>query len=100
MIRRPPRSTLFPYTTLFRSRIGTGLPGAGGAIPRLGLFIGLKAGWRGRTVRGGCEPDGVPQPGAQGPSAASGGDVGGLAAPGYLLRGPDTHARRTPSSET
>src|SRR5450432_4081770 len=26
MIRRPPRSTLFPYTTLFRSR-PTGLPG-------------------------------------------------------------------------
>src|SRR5437667_9849796 len=31
MIRRPPRSTLFPYTTLFRSdflaaRAGTGLP--------------------------------------------------------------------------
>src|SRR2546429_5880817 len=25
MIRRPPRSTLFPYTTLFRSRIGTQL---------------------------------------------------------------------------
>src|SRR2546427_7827437 len=24
MIRRPPRSTLFPYTTLFRSRIGYG----------------------------------------------------------------------------
>src|SRR5438034_3554478 len=23
MIRRPPRSTLFPYTTLFRSQIGT-----------------------------------------------------------------------------
>src|SRR3712207_8109779 len=28
MIRRPPRSTLFPYTTLFRSRHG--LRGAGG----------------------------------------------------------------------
>src|SRR5438874_10775062 len=31
MIRRPPRSTLFPYTTLFRSlvvrRAGQGLPG-------------------------------------------------------------------------
>src|SRR2546426_4125184 len=31
MIRRPPRSTLFPYTTLFRSRVDpalrTGLPG-------------------------------------------------------------------------
>src|SRR3712207_7194356 len=34
MIRRPPRSTLFPYTTLFRSRAGrrhrAGLAGAGG----------------------------------------------------------------------
>src|SRR3712207_6964113 len=27
MIRRPPRSTLFPYTTLFRSRDGGGGPG-------------------------------------------------------------------------
>src|SRR5256885_11786210 len=26
MIRRPPRSTLFPYTTLFRSDHGRGLP--------------------------------------------------------------------------
>src|SRR5256885_17218184 len=26
MIRRPPRSTLFPYTTLFRSRITSGDP--------------------------------------------------------------------------
>src|SRR3989449_2239451 len=24
MIRRPPRSTLFPYTTLFRSQLGAG----------------------------------------------------------------------------
>src|SRR3712207_7175715 len=27
MIRRPPRSTLFPYTTLFRSPIGTAVVG-------------------------------------------------------------------------
>src|SRR2546430_4499590 len=27
MIRRPPRSTLFPYTTLFRSPDGNGLSG-------------------------------------------------------------------------
>src|SRR3712207_8770516 len=27
MIRRPPRSTLFPYTTLFRSRAGGGARG-------------------------------------------------------------------------
>src|SRR5258706_3540123 len=26
MIRRPPRSTLFPYTTLFRSRVSAGIP--------------------------------------------------------------------------
>src|SRR3712207_8047588 len=34
MIRRPPRSTLFPYTTLFRSRLaGSGRPGAGPEVP-------------------------------------------------------------------
>src|SRR5437016_9850981 len=32
MIRRPPRSTLFPYTTLFRSRSAAG--GAGRAPPQ------------------------------------------------------------------
>src|SRR3712207_7294297 len=32
MIRRPPRSTLFPYTTLFRS---TGIPGVFGQIGKL-----------------------------------------------------------------
>src|SRR2546422_6972789 len=39
MIRRPPRSTLFPYTTLFRSldraeRRGTGCGGRRGALRR------------------------------------------------------------------
>src|SRR2546427_5232596 len=33
MIRRPPRSTLFPYTTLFRSPV-RGRGGGGGARPR------------------------------------------------------------------
>src|SRR2546427_7732644 len=35
MIRRPPRSTLFPYTTLFRSQVPVGvraLDGEGGAL--------------------------------------------------------------------
>src|SRR2546430_7017267 len=34
MIRRPPRSTLFPYTTLFRSGFddSDGTPGAGGKM--------------------------------------------------------------------
>src|SRR3712207_9145000 len=34
MIRRPPRSTLFPYTTLFRSRTALGLE-------RLASLLGL-----------------------------------------------------------
>src|SRR3712207_7081277 len=34
MIRRPPRSTLFPYTTLFRSSLlSTGRPARGGSRP-------------------------------------------------------------------
>src|SRR3712207_7446197 len=32
MIRRPPRSTLFPYTTLFRSRQAGGRVAGGGGI--------------------------------------------------------------------
>src|SRR5260221_2710193 len=33
MIRRPPRSTLFPYTTLFRSSITVRVPRAGALYP-------------------------------------------------------------------
>src|SRR2546427_841998 len=32
MIRRPPRSTLFPYTTLFRSAVGRAACDANGAM--------------------------------------------------------------------
>src|SRR5688572_31533917 len=70
MIRRPPRSTLFPYTTLFRSaleldRPGVGFPQCGGPLFHLpnhvlGGFIGgparseghaAAAGHRGETDR-------------------------------------------------
>src|SRR3712207_6913110 len=34
MIRRPPRSTLFPYTTLFRSQLAGVLRRARGGLPR------------------------------------------------------------------
>src|SRR2546425_10687963 len=48
MIRRPPRSTLFPYTTLFRSyyagRIATQALG-GGAAARLFLILREQKGW-------------------------------------------------------
>src|SRR5260370_28370419 len=61
MIRRPPRSTLFPYTTLFRSVRGGRQPGgasgaAGVALPRptfdifaAGVPPGLEAGRHGRS---------------------------------------------------
>src|SRR5229473_5635666 len=43
MIRRPPRSTLFPYTTLFRSGHGWAAPAGGGFLP------GPRAGQRPRS---------------------------------------------------
>src|SRR5256885_11773272 len=56
MIRRPPRSTLFPYTTLFRSRFGIVRRQQQGRIPveaiirsalgRLGLDRLLDAGFQ------------------------------------------------------
>src|SRR5262245_62859048 len=42
MIRRPPRSTLFPYTTLFRSR--EHLPSRGGATPARDLRPDARSG--------------------------------------------------------
>src|SRR2546427_9422702 len=39
MIRRPPRSTLFPYTTLFRSIHWTA-PSRGPSAPRVVLSVG------------------------------------------------------------
>src|SRR5690349_22137057 len=41
MIPRPPRSTLFPYTTLFRSgsRVGTGSPRRAAQLHALGMGL-------------------------------------------------------------
>src|SRR5260370_13921175 len=55
MIRRPPRSTLFPYTTLFRSTLSADRscrsPGGGGASRRPGVAsLELRAG-PSRTAR-------------------------------------------------
>src|SRR3712207_8795050 len=60
MIRRPPRSTLFPYTTLFRSRLlpdarrsaGAGGPAAGGAAGDGGLHAGWIGPLAARARRG------------------------------------------------
>src|SRR3712207_7396104 len=41
MIRRPPRSTLFPYTTLFRSRTGASVSGEWRVDPLSGRTVVL-----------------------------------------------------------
>src|SRR2546430_13366753 len=63
MIRRPPRSTLFPYTTLFRS------PGAQPVVLRLGrdAVPVVDPG----DLRGGVRP-GAPGPGSRGLREAEG----------------------------
>src|SRR3712207_8803369 len=40
MIRRPPRSTLFPYTTLFRSAATAAATGAARGDPRKARLVG------------------------------------------------------------
>src|SRR2546430_16294424 len=90
MIRRPPRSTLFPYTTLFRSRLtgaGSGLrrtisrggsgggvstagaavstraaSGAGDGIDTAGGKVGAVGGGLGRGAGGGAGPTPAPPP--------------------------------------
>src|SRR2546426_8298898 len=44
MIRRPPRSTLFPYTTLFRSALVGGALGVGIAVAGVRLLVALQRG--------------------------------------------------------
>src|SRR3989454_11869252 len=50
MIRRPPRSTLFPYTTLFRSRSLVVRP-EGGRLQRVSSEVAQPTGIRERAVR-------------------------------------------------
>src|SRR5690349_22314807 len=54
MLRRPPRSTLFPYTTLFRSLLRGG---AAGLLPLLSIFalVALLSGSLLLAVRFGAE---------------------------------------------
>src|SRR2546421_6852423 len=54
MIRRPPRSTLFPYTTLFRSRVLYGGPGSSAFPVRLASEIFQRC--RSRLAHQGAPP--------------------------------------------
>src|SRR3712207_7875462 len=55
MIRRPPRSTLFPYTTLFRSRAARGRAGARAPAPDEAARRGAPAARAHRRAPGGGE---------------------------------------------
>src|SRR2546427_4862978 len=98
MIRRPPRSTLFPYTTLFRPRGRTGgrrgctRRAAPQARPRRPAWPGWRRGWRSRGLDGGREDTsaggGVPEhvqvadpdgAGAEADSGRGGAQLGGHA---------------------
>src|SRR3712207_7102608 len=71
MIRRPPRSTLFPYTTLFRSREERGEPRAGdrrlaaaaAVAPRLRAWHRLRGRDRGAAAGAPLRHDGPPRRG-------------------------------------
>src|SRR3712207_8543355 len=57
MIRRPPRSTLFPYTTLFRSEVAPSAWVAPGAHVIGSVHLGEESSvWYGAVLRGDTEP--------------------------------------------
>src|SRR2546427_9890252 len=82
MIRRPPRSTLFPYTTLFRSRVGDarGDQGIGVLTPQ--LFLGALVVEREHPV---VHAEVRDVPGRRGAAAA---DLGGDVEQGHELELP------------
>src|SRR3712207_7879869 len=70
MIRRPPRSTLFPYTTLFRSHVDRRVPPEGRA-----RCVDCGARTPGsRSVRWLCHPGGAVRKGDSGPMTRLGTD--------------------------
>src|SRR2546426_8967800 len=83
MIRRPPRSTLFPYTTLFRSR-GAGSPGEDGG-DRGAAYEAALAVPLGRDVL----DRGDRRPARHAPPALRVGGPGRAAPTARLLRAPD-----------
>src|SRR2546426_10323433 len=97
MIRRPPRSTLFPYTTLFRSPFFTTKPGATGLgmclahgiVSRHGGQIEVDSGLgRGTTVRGTFPSEGLTRASTK-PVAPSRMSVGPPSSPARRLGGDD-----------
>src|ERR1035441_2339006 len=94
MIRRPPRSTLFPYTTLFRS---AGLLGGLGADRRHRAYLHTAlAGARRHLSPAAPPPREEPQPdrGVRGAPRPRGGNPGGAAAVAPRTGGPPRRYRK------
>src|SRR5256885_13908652 len=99
MIRRPPRSTLFPYTTLFRSPAGDGADAAQGlAVARLADLRGLApaAGRRRRRRQDRYGRAALAGGGANADPALGDHQGGGDPGAGPLLSGPDPRAGGAP----
>src|SRR5687767_15215337 len=62
MIRPPPRSTLFPYTTLFRSESGRDVVVLLDSLTRLARASNLTVQPSGRTLSGGLDPAALHRP--------------------------------------
>src|SRR3712207_9249329 len=63
MIRRPPRSTLFPYTTLFRSPLNVGISVTTGIVSATERPIDAPNGY---TIDGAVQTDAAINPGNSG----------------------------------
>src|SRR3712207_9201160 len=96
MIGRPPRSTLFPYTTLFRSAPGVQPPPVLDQPPRLGARLRLGRGHQPLVGRHDDEvsvgPVGQEQDRADDPAPVRGGDPGGEAEDRKSTRLNSSHA--------
>src|SRR2546430_14773892 len=84
MIRRPPRSTLFPYTTLFRSAIlvyiGTNVADTLPGVVLLALSLGFAAATDGPYWAAAIDASGK-HAGTGGAIFNTGGNLGGMLAP-------------------
>ena len=62
MIRRPPRSTLFPYTSLFRSQIGAVILAVGIVVKFVGAVVTRNITWSAKSVDEALYSTGEPEP--------------------------------------
>src|SRR3989475_172164 len=98
MIRRPPRSTLFPYTTLFRSRGRSSRPSCARARRR--ARAGFRQWWRGRRPATGPGPGAAARPWGAWPGPGAAARDGGPAGSAGCASGRTGRAWRSGAART